>query len=318
MSVPRVAVVVPTCRRPALLERCLAALAMQDLCRCQYEVIVSDDAHEAATRRQVCDWARHGLPAHYVQPDVGKGPAAARNAGWRAARAELIAFTDDDCLPEPDWLRRGLEGFVDGVAGLSGSIHMPLPPRPTDYERNAASLERSRFVTANCFYRRAALEAVGGFDERFTLAWLEDTDLRYRLEDAGYRLALAPAARVTHPIRPAPWGVSLRQQRKSMFNALLHKQHPARQHITTPWRYYATAVALLTAGGAAAARRPRLTLAAGAFWAALTARFCARRLRGASRAPSHVVEMAITSALIPPLAIFWRLRGAVKFRVWLL
>jgi hypothetical protein len=73
--------------------------------------------------------------------------------------------------------------------------------------------------------------------------------------------------------------------------------------------------ALAAAAAAGAARRPRAALAAATIWAALTARFCARRLSGTARSPEHVAEMLVTSALIPPLSAFWRLRGAARYRV---
>ncbi len=196
---------------------------------------------------------------------------------------------------------------------------MPLPEIPTDYEYDASHLEHGEFVTANCFYRRDALLMVGGFDERFTAAWREDSDLFFSLLERRIKWARAPEAVVVHPVRPARWGVSLRQQRKSMFNALLYKKHPAlyREKIQAapPWRYYVIVLALL-AGLLGIVTQSRLLALVGLLvWACLTARFCFVRLRHTSRAPGHVAEMIVTSIAIPPLAIFWRLRGALKFRV---
>ena len=357
-----ISVVVPTCRRPELLERCLAALMEQDFHPAAYEIIIADDALCDETRAIVERWAlwsavvadavalgergyerAHESVPHAAldvieaappisavdrQPSVryiavtgAHGPAAARNAGWRAARGAIIAFTDDDCIPDPGWLRAGASAFTDGVAGAQGQIVVPLPERPIDYERDAAGLAGAEFATANCFYRRQALAAVGGFDERFSAAWREDSDLFFTLLERGHELVRAPGAVVVHPVRPARWGVSLRQQRKSMFNALLYKKHPAlywrRIQPAPPWAYYASLGALVL-GLAGAARGRRRGLIGGALWALLTARFCARRLCQTSRAPRHVAEMLVTSALIPPLAIFWRVRGAIKFRVWFL
>ena len=106
-----------------------------------------------------------------------------------------------------------------------------------------AALERSRFVTANCFYRRTALVAAGGFDERFRLPWREDSDLYFTLLEAGHRLTRATGAVVVHPVRPPSWAVSLGEQRKSMYNALLYKKHPRlyRERVQSrpPLRYYA-------------------------------------------------------------------------------
>jgi GT2 family glycosyltransferase len=318
----RASVVVPTFRRPDLLGRCLAALAVQDFDPAAYEVVVADDAACPATRDQVEESARRARVAvRHVAVTDRHGPAAARNAGWRASRGEVVAFTDDDCLPEPGWLAAGVRAFEEspGVAAVTGRVVVPLPPRPTDYERDAAGLAGAEFVTANCFCRRDVLEQLGGFDERFTAAWREDSDLHFRLLAAGLRVGRAPAAVVVHPVRPAPWGVSLRQQRKSHFDALLCKKHGElyRRLIRPgpPWDYYAAVLGLAGAGAAAAAGRPGVALAAAALWAALTGRFLARRLAGNSLAPGHVAEMAVTSALIPPLAVFWRLYGAAKFRV---
>jgi len=85
-------------------------------------------------------------------------------------------------MPTSGWLKAGIAAFIDGVSGVSGRIIMPLPHnKPTDYEYNASHLEQSEFMTANCFYRRSFLQRVGGFDERFTAPWREDSDLFFTL-----------------------------------------------------------------------------------------------------------------------------------------
>jgi cellulose synthase/poly-beta-1,6-N-acetylglucosamine synthase-like glycosyltransferase len=316
----RVSVVVPTYRRPDLLRRCLAALLAQDLPPADYEVIVADDGASPGTRRVVEELATPAGPRlRYLAVNGRHGPAAARNLGWRAAAGEIIAFTDDDTIPDRDWLSKGLESFADDVAGVWGRIVMPLPPSPTDYERNESGLEKAEAVTANCFYRRAALEAVGGFDERFTTAWREDSDLYFTLLERGCRIIHAPKATVVHPVRPTSWGVSLRQQRKSQFNALLYKKHPTlyrrKVQAVPPWDYYLTVAALVLVPVGFAVSQLALVVLGGSVWLGLTGLFCARRLSGTSHAPRHVAEMIVTSALIPPLSVFWRLCGALKFRV---
>lgn len=322
----RVSVVVPTYKRPDHLARCLEALLSQDLDPATYEVIVADDAASEATRRQVRCWADRagvtGRTVRYLAVVDRHGPAAARNAGWRAAHGDVIAFTDDDCIPAPGWLRMGLAACADGVVGLAGRVVVPAAPSPTDYEHNAAMLEVAEFVTANCFYRRAVLEEVGGFDESFTAAWREDSDLFFTLLERGARLAVVPGAVVVHPVRAARWGVSVSQQRKSAFNALLYKKHPAlyRQRIqpAPPWHYYRIVGALLASSAAAVAGWQAYALAGAGAWLLMTTRFCLLRLRHTSHAPRHVAEMVVTSAIIPPLALFWRLRGALKFHVFFL
>lgn len=329
MSV-RVSVVVSTYRRPHLLERCLKALLMQQFPPHDYEVIiVDDDTASVETKTLVNRWGQRaserGHCVRYIAmtgQQRPRGPASVRNVGWRAARGEIIAFTDDDCVPDAHWLRCGMAHFTDDVDAISGRIHVPLPPCPTDYAYDAAQLEQSAFATANCFYRRAALEAVGGFDERFTAAWREDSDLYFTLRERGFRCITVSTAVVIHPVRTAHWGVSLFQQRKSMFNALLYKKHPTLYRQTLqprpPWLYYETVGALLLALVSLLVHFWFFMTIALIVWVYLSLRFCLIRLRHTSHAPSHILEMLVTSLLIPPLAIFWRLWGALKFRVWFL
>lgn len=287
MSPLRVSVVVPTCGRPDLLARCLRALEAQSLPRQAYEVIVADDSR---TR---------------------DGPAAARNRGWRRARAPIVAFTDDDTVPDRCWLQNALAYFDDAsVDAVAGRIVMPVTGAASDYERDARGLERAEFVTANCLVRRGVLERLGGFDERFRLAWREDSDMHFRLLSAGRRIVRAADAVVVHPVRPAPWGVSLRQQKKVMFDALLYRNHRRlyRERIrrSPRWDYYAITGSLMLG-----MLFPKVLFV----WGVLTARFLLSRLEGTSRSPKHLLEMLVTSIAIPPLAVFWRLVGALRFRV---
>jgi glycosyltransferase involved in cell wall biosynthesis len=318
-----VSVVVPTFKRAQLLDRCMAALVAQTFDSSSYEIVIADDAASETTRRQVEDWRdrcpQMGPAVHYLPVRDSHGPAAARNAGWRFASGRVIAFTDDDCISEPEWLTAGTRAIRDGATGVSGRVVVPLPEDPTDYERNAAGLATAEFVTANCFYLRSALEEVGGFDERFAMAWREDSDLWLTFMARGERLVSAEDAVVLHPLRPAPWGVSLSQQRKSMYNALLYKKHPVlyRQRVQPgpPRDYYAIVASIVGCLLGLGLRRPGITVASFLVWARLTGEFIARRLRDTSRRPAHITEVVATSALIPPLAVYWRLRGAFVHRV---
>ncbi|MEZ4599055.1 MAG: glycosyltransferase [Syntrophotaleaceae bacterium] len=341
-----VTVVVPTFRRPELLIKCLNALMEQDFDRNRYEIVVVDDGVQEETRRLVerCAAAMTYsgcLPAAgetagsrtYTLDAAGShprlryleggrsGPAAARNLGWKAARGDIIAFTDDDCVPQSGWLAKGTASMGKGIAGAGGRVLVPIPDSPTDYELDASGLERSRFVTANCFYRRSALESVGGFDENFRLAWREDSDLYFRLIKGGFGLVETPEAVVVHPTRTVRWGVSIRQQKKSQFNALLYKKHPdlyRQLQPSPPWHYYGIVLALpMFATGLFTWNLPLAAIGFG-LWLGLTLRFILRRLQNTRRTLAHVLEMALTSLAIPPLSIYWRLRGALRYRVFFL
>jgi GT2 family glycosyltransferase len=317
---PRVSVVIPTHRRPALLSRCLNALARHTLPWDAVEVIVVDDDAEGLSTAPLAGHGVRGLPRLTVLRTRGRqGPATARNLGWRAAAAPVVAFTDDDTLPEPRWLAAGLAALEgsDAVA-LWGRIVVPTPAVPTDYERNTRGLETAEFATANVFVRRVALQRAGGFDERFGSPWREDADLYFTLLALG-RVAHAPDAVVVHPIRPARRGECLRQHRHQVYDALLYRKHPQlyRRKIRPafPWPYYvavaaALGTALLAAAGPPGAWRWTLALAL-----APVAALAARRLAGTSRALGDRLEVLLTSAAIPFVAVYWRLRGALRFRV---
>lgn len=360
MSAPAIAVVIATYRRPNLLRRCLCALlAQQGISVDAYEIIVVDDGRSDDTKAVVDELALSsgGLPRlRYLRPASGRGPAEMRNHGWRASAAPLIAFTDDDTIPDAHWLANGARAMAAGAADIGaggggmraggagigaggagmgeggagmreggaslaaagGRVVVPLPDAPTDHARNTQGLERAEFVTANAFVRRAALAEVGGFDERFTLAWREDSDLHFALIERYGRVGRADDAIVVHPVRAAPWGISLRQQANVYFDALLFRKHRAlylqKIRRRPPWRYLFIVAAAL--GALVAALAGSGLFAAGLAGASLCAclAFAWRRLRGASRAPAHVAEMLVTSMAIPFLAVFWRLRGAWRFR----
>jgi glycosyltransferase involved in cell wall biosynthesis len=321
-----VSVVIPTFHRPDLLHRCLDGLLRQYMPAVGFEIIVVDDGHDDATRAMVQSIAADCLPRLlYLRPEAGKGPSVARNTGWRAARAPLVAFTDDDTIPQPGWLQSGERAMRvhPGWSALCGRVHVPLDPAsracPTDHELMTMGLETAEFVTANAFVRRDALIAVGGFDEDFKRAWREDSDLQFRLMQCAGPVGKSEDALVLHPVRAERWGVCLRQQKNAFFDALLYKKHPhlyrERLHPSPPLNYYGIVVAILAALVGAGLGRWSLALASGALAAVLIARVAARRLRNTSHARAHVLEMLATSALIPFLSVYWRLRGAIRFRV---
>jgi len=316
-----VSVVVPTYKREDLIAKCLEALAAQDFPAEAYEVLVADDATLPSTQALVERFAASAKCRIRYLPVIGlHGPAAARNTGWREGKGKYIAFTDDDCLPQAGWLAAGVKALDQGADAATGKVVMPIPDRPTDYERDAAGLTTAEFVTANAFVRRAALKEVGGFDERFRMAWREDSDLHFSLIEHGLWITTAPDAVVVHPVRPAPWGVSLKMHRKTLYDALLYKKHPKlyRQRIHPfPWRYYAIIGAAVAAIAGVVMAWPGLAVASTLIWLALTAEFVWRRLQGASLSPAHVAEMIYTSALIPFLSLYWRVRGALHWRVWI-
>src|SRR5436305_4136688 len=141
-------IVVPTFHRDAHLRRCLERLLEQSDAPA-YEIVVADDGPSESTRHVVESMQRVDGPLiRYLPVWKTQGPAGARNVGWRAASGEFIAFTDDDCLPESGWLAAGAAALAAADAAAGRTI-VPLPERPTDFQRNLAGLATAEFITAN-------------------------------------------------------------------------------------------------------------------------------------------------------------------------
>lgn len=316
-------VVIPTYKRPDLLQRCLAPLLRQTLDASRYEIVVVDDGQTEDTRALVEKIAgqTQGRPlVRYLRPLGTRGPAAARNRGWRAADGEVVAFTDDDTIPDVDWLRQGLLAIGSDKAAVRGAVHVPITGPMTDHGRMTKGLEAAEFVTANCLVRKSALAAVDGFDERFLRAWREDSDLHFKLLETYGEVPKAPLAIVQHPVREAPFGISLKQQANMMFDALLFKKHPDLYRrkvgrLRAPASYYAIVLGTLAAPVAALGGHLGVAGALVLLVLALIGQLAAKRLRGTAHTPQHVAEMLVTSAAIPFLSLFWRIRGGLHFRV---
>jgi histidinol-phosphate phosphatase family protein len=261
-------------------------------------------------------------PAVRVLYSGGRGPAAARNVGWRASAADWVVFLDDDVQVSTDWwpsLLTDLRYVPAEVAGVQGRITVPLPGgrRPTDFERCTAGLQDARWITADMAYRRSALLAVDGFDERFPRAFREDSDLALRMLDAGYRLRRGSRG-TFHPVRPADRWVSVRQQRGNADDALMRRLHGRnwRKRADAPvgrLPQHVVAVAA-TCLAAVARRRRRLAAAAGLIWLANWAEFSWRRIAPGPGTRTELLSMAATSAVIPAVACWHRLTGELRYR----
>jgi histidinol-phosphate phosphatase family protein len=308
-------VVIPTTGRPSL-GALLRTLAAGDGLPPE-RVLLVDDRRDRSRPLVAARDAGPLADRVYVLAGPARGPAAARNRGWRAARAPWVVFLDDDVVPTPGWravLETDLEA-ADDVAGSQGAIRVPLPRdrRPTDWERNVAGLERACWATADMAYRREALAAVGGFDERFPRAYREDADLGLRLAATGRRIVDGRRA-VLHPVRPAGPGVSLAKQAGNADDVLMRRVHGRgwRERAGVPRgrrsRHLATAAAGLLAAAALPFDR-RLAAAAGVAWLTGTAELMAARVLPGPRTPHEVATMAWTSAAMPFVATWWWVRG---------
>jgi glycosyltransferase involved in cell wall biosynthesis len=315
-------VVIPTLGRPSLAA-CLAALAAADGPLPRRVVLVDDRPLDDCHPLDVAIPERlHNRIA--VVASCGFGPAAARNAGWRAVAEPWVVFLDDDVVPGPGWaaaLARDLSEAEPRTAAVQGRIDVPLPVdrRPTDWERGTASLAAASWITADMAYRRSALESVSGFDERFRRAFREDADLALRLLDQGWALSVGQR-RTSHPVRPASRWVSVKAQAGNADDVLITRLHGrdwwARAGAARGRRraHLAITTAGLVALAAAVRGSRTIALAAATAWLAGTAELAAARIVPGPRTATEVTTMVVSSALIPPVASWHWLRGLLRYR----
>ncbi|MGH9306808.1 MAG: glycosyltransferase, partial [Acidimicrobiales bacterium] len=241
---PAVSVVVPTRGRADRLVRLVEALEAQTIPKDRFEVVIVDDAspdHTAEVLESIAD--QTPLRLSVMHQSERRGPAAARNVAWRSAHAPIVAFTDDDCVPDPDWLRAGLEA-MDGNRRVVVGRTTPPPDQihlAQDPFSRVMSVDSSRFFeTCNVFYRRVDLAAVGGFDERFRQPSGEDTHLGLAVTESGIEAVFAPDALVLHDVRPGSLGDTLREtlRWKDLPLVLSGRRHarPGRAHRLLFWK----------------------------------------------------------------------------------
>jgi glycosyltransferase involved in cell wall biosynthesis len=319
----KISVVVPTYRRPDLLLRCIEALVKQTFPKHEFEIIVVTDGPDSATSEATVTATQSIQPLVKILSLTKKGgPAAARNLGWQNAKCELIAFTDDDCIPDVNWLSNfwtHYQSIGRSEAAFTGRTIVPISTPPTDYEKNIAHLEEAEFITANCAVTKQALIKVNGLDERFTMAWREDSDLQFKFIEKGIAIYKVENAVVTHPVRKAKWGVSLKEEKKGIYNALLFKKYPRlyKEKIqqNPPWHYYLILISIIITIVGVVKENDSMILGGILGWLIITTWFTMKRLASTSKSIRHITEMIFTSMLIPILSIYYRLFGAVKYKV---
>jgi glycosyltransferase involved in cell wall biosynthesis len=208
---PEVSVVIATRNRARRLEAVLASLREQTLGCERFEVVVVDDGSTDETAAVLDAEQRAGvLRLEAIHRAEGSGPAAARNAGWHVARAPLVAFTDDDCVADPQWLEAGLTAWAGDPLRLVQGATTPIVQELADMGPCSYTIDTRRmepeFSTCNMFYPRALLEHLDGFDVVALPYVGEDTDLAWRAQAVGARPEFAARAHVRHAVVTlGPW-----------------------------------------------------------------------------------------------------------------
>jgi len=204
---PLISIVVPVYNGEKTIALCIESLLRQDYPKDRYEIIVIDNNSNDRTAEIVKQY-----PVIYLFEDKAQNPSVARNAGIKAARGEIIAFIDADCIASPNWLREGVKLFKSKIIGcVAGEIKAAALDTIIEKCFEAAwpfsakeKLQNFYFlptvITANAFYRKAVFNEIGLFDEN-TISG-EDLDLCWRMQlFTSYKVGYNPAALVFHKHR---------------------------------------------------------------------------------------------------------------------
>ena len=308
---PKISVVIPTHERETRLSFALEALARQTLGRDEFEVVVVRSADAKGPFAP----APPGLEVRFLTHEGPRGPGAQRNTGWSAARGPLVAFTDDDCRPDPGWLAALLaaaapETVVQGrtepdpdeahlLLGLSRSVHV--------------NRLNGWYATCNIAYPAELLRRLGGFDESFRFS-AEDADLGLRARKAGARAVFESGALVVHAVLPAPLPVALADAWRRDSTPMLLARHPEHRRALVAglfWKRTHAALLLAAFGSLLARRRPVLAALA---WAPYLDCYVDWRLLRRPRGLARVLLNLGGRLLVDGAEVAVTLRGAVRHR----
>ncbi len=222
---PELTIVINTYNRSDLLPKTLAALSRQTLAKTRFEIVIIDDESTDSTPQICKKYSHHQTNARYIRHTHG-GLARGRNRGIALAQGELVAFTDDDCIPNQDWAERLLDVYhLQKPAGIEGKIVTDSPAGLfTSAPENGSG---GKYTGCNTAYSKKVLNEIGGFDEAFT--WFrEDSDIAFRVLEKG-PILFAPDAIVYHPQRAIAW--------KSLVTQLKHIRSDIRLFKKMPQKY---------------------------------------------------------------------------------
>ncbi|HPA44874.1 MAG TPA: glycosyltransferase [bacterium] len=237
---PCATIIIPVYRDAESVLRCLDAILHQETDRC-LETIVVDDGSKDDTVSIIENWiADHATPDRIVRTlaQDHAGPAVARNRGAKEATGPILLFTDADCEPHADWVERMLAPFEDpavqGVKGAYETRQTSWVARLVQVEYEEKYIRMAQFDsidfidTYSAGFRRDVFLSLGGFDEGFPTASVEDQEFSFRLAEHGYRMVFVPDARVVHRHAETLSHYIRKKFRIAYYKSYLLVRHPGR------------------------------------------------------------------------------------------
>lgn len=226
----KISVVVPTHYRPTELKNLLLSLEVQKYNKNDFEVIIVASPKDSASEIIEKTKAESNLNLCCVEipndPFKGASASAKRNYGVSQAKGEWIAFIDDDCVADENWLSSASKHFDEDIVGIEGQLRIPPLDKPTLTYKGLLRMTKSGgYQTCNMFYKKSSFQSIGGFDLNFPY-YLEDTDLAWSLLEQGGKIVFCKDAVVMHPVPQSdPYKLIIGALRTKRL-VYLYKKHP--------------------------------------------------------------------------------------------
>lgn len=225
-----ISIIIPTFNGASRIGNCLDALVKQNTGQIA-EILVVNDGSTDNTADVVGRY-----PEVRLISQANSGPAAARNRGAKEAKGTIILFTDDDCVPMPDWLHTMITPFDDpeviGVKGAYRTIQTSLIARfvQIEYEDRYRLMAQHPFIdfvdTYSAGFRRDRFLEMNGYDTSFPVACAEDIELSYRMSERGWKMIFAPNAIVRHTHPDTFWRYMKKKFKFAFWRMLALRKNP--------------------------------------------------------------------------------------------
>ena len=317
-------VVTPTHFRPEKLRLLLASLEQQSLPMDQFEVILVPSPNDAGLKNLPPTKLRLQILSADNDPFSGTSASYKRNAGARAAKAPWLAFIDDDCVADKNWLRHAQKRLQSNdCQAIEGLTKIPSPEKITYTYKGLQRLSKAGgYQTCNMFYKKDVFLDCGGFDLNFPF-YLEDTDLAWTLLDRGYKIVFDETCIVEHPVPAADVNRLLYNAYRARLIPYLYKKHlllfksqgwKALQRFQ--WAFLVIHTALLLWLLISPTWERAFTVVG--FACVLSAVYTAKQLRGCSFSINEAFKMWMYYIITPWITIFQLWRGNLKQKtfVW--
>ena len=244
----KITVVIPSHNRREHLMETIKSLLRQKFPKKDYEIIVVSDSVDG-TEEMVNDIKKTSPVSIRFFRKVSDGPSQKRNVGIKHAKGKFVAFIDDDCIAQPEWIKGIFDAFSNNCGGVEGRTVTDKAIGPfSHYIHNRTG---GHYMTCNMAYRKDLLDKIGGFDEKFTTPVTinrEDSDLAFSVLERGYEIAFSKIAVVKHPAVRASFTNRLKKKKEFFVDPLLFKKHPIlyRKKIKFPFELFTPLYIILT------------------------------------------------------------------------